>query len=139
MIDTIEEFERLLNELNPDDDAFVLQTDKLICELEPLLNDKVYPAIFRFFESHADADCGAPGTLVHFVEHYYPNYVEALLDSVRRTTSYNGVLMVHRILNSKIDDDLRRQLLSVLTLAADDVRASKQVREMAAEFVTLHS
>ena len=98
MIETIDEFERRLNALNPEDDAFVIDIDELIEDLAPSLNNKVYEPIFHFFEIHPEADCGAPGTLVHHVEDYYPNYVDSLIESVHRRTSYNGVLMINRIL-----------------------------------------
>ena len=103
------------------------------------MHANVYDVIFRFFEVYADADCGAPGTFVHLVEAFYPNYVDSLLASVDRKTSYNGVLMINRILNSKVNDDLRNQLMTRIVRASRDETAATHVREMAARFVQRHS
>lgn len=138
MIETTEEFENRLGALDPEDVAFIVHTDELIEDLSPFLSDKVYEPIFRFFEVHSHADCGAPGSLVHHVESFYPNYVNALLESVRRTPSYNGVLMINRILNSDIDDELRRRLFDALLIASSDATVVSQVRKMADGFVKRH-
>jgi hypothetical protein len=138
MIRSIADFERRLNELDPRDVAFVVHVDQLMVELSPSLNAAVYDAIFRFFERHTDADCGAPGTLVHHVERYYPNYVDALLESVARKSSFNGVLMINRILNSEIDSDLRARLFSALVRVSEGDNTSAIIREMAAGFVERH-
>ena len=139
MIETIDEFERQLSQLDPHDVAFVLHADALIGNLSPDLHAKVYDVILRFFETHADADCGAPGTLVHHIEAFYPNCVEAIIASVDRKTSYNGVLMIHRILNSKVNDELRERLFARIVKASRDETATAHVREMAARFVQRHS
>lgn len=139
MIETIDEFELQLSRLDPHDHAFVLHADALIESLSPELHANVYDVIFRFFEVYADADCGAPGTFVYLVEAFYPNYVDSLLASVDRKTSYNGVLMINRILNSKVNDDLRNQLMTRIVRASRDETAATHVREMAACFVQRHS
>jgi hypothetical protein len=76
---------------------------------------------------------------VHHTEAFYPNYVDALVQSVQRQPSYNGVLMVHRILNSKVDAGLRRRLLESLRMATTNPFASKHVREMASRFADRHT
>lgn len=139
MIETTEEFEKRLILLDPNDDAFVIRADELIGDLSPSINDKVYEPIFRFFESHPHAACGAPGALVHHVEDYYPKYVDALIDSVHRKTSFNGVMMINRILNSDVDDELRRRLFDAVLRASNDDTAPSHVREMAVRYVKYHS
>jgi hypothetical protein len=139
MIASISEFERRLHALDTEDVAFVVLSDQLIEELDPSLHEHVFNAIFRFFESRPDADCGAPGTLVHHVEHFYPNYVDSLIGSVDRKPSYNGVLMIHRILNSDVDISLRNRLLPALVRASTSERSTVRVRDLAAEFLKLHS
>lgn len=79
MIESVAEFECLLNELNPVDNEFVVQADELLEQLPANIASHVYPVVFAFFEKHPEADCGAPGPLVHHIEHYYPNYVETLM------------------------------------------------------------
>lgn len=139
MIPTVEEFERRLRALDPQDDAFVLQVDELIAELPPEIVDSVYKPILRFFESHPGAICGAPGTLVHHVEDYYPNYVNLLRESVCRAPSYNGVLMINRILNSNISKAERQEYLAILRSAANNATAPEQVRSIARRFFDRHT
>ena len=97
MIDSVADFSDQLSRLDPDDDAFVLHVDHLVNQTSPATLEVAYPAIFRFFEAHPEHDCGMPGTLVHMMEDYYPNYVDSLMESVERTPSTNTVLMVNRI------------------------------------------
>lgn len=139
MIETLEEFERRLGDLDPEEVDFSLRCDELIEVLSPSLNDAVYNVILRFFEAHPGAICGAPGTLVHHVETCYPNYVDALIDSVKEKPSFNGVLMINRILNSKVDDELARRLFDALVLASKDASIPLHVREMAVRFVERQS
>jgi hypothetical protein len=139
MIENIDEFEARLRLLNPDEVDFVHQTDELVEALDPGIRSNVYEAVFRFFEAHPDSDCGAPGTLVHHLEEFYPNYVDALVDSLHRKPSYNGVLMVNRILNSEVKGGLRTRLLKSLQKAANDANSSKQVRVMASKFHDRHA
>lgn len=139
MIKTIEDFESRLRGLAPDDDAFAVRTDELVVDLAPAIANKVYLPIFRYFERFPDAACGAPGTLVHLVEECYPNYVEALIESVERRPSFNGTLMINRILNSVIDDSLRSRLIGTLKhVAANPDSVAPHVLEMVLGFIDRH-
>jgi hypothetical protein len=142
MIESIDEFERQLDALDPDPDevAFVADTYLLLEQLSPILHPHVFDTIFRFFESHSDSACGAPGPLVHHIEQFFPNYVDSLIGSVTRRPSYCGVWIINRILNSDVDLDLHQRLLAALVVAASpDHLAAVHVREMADHFVKLHS
>jgi|GEM_PF-7123358 len=140
MIATVEEFETRLNRLDPDDTSFVLRTDELISDLAPSIADKIYSAILRFFERHPNSDCGAPGTLVHHMEEFYPNYVDALIESLNRRPSYNGALMVNRILNSDINPDSRSRLLAALNgVIKGDQQVGAHVLEMVKGFIERQS
>jgi hypothetical protein len=135
MISTIEEFEQKLRGLDPDEVDFVLSVDALVEELSPAIAPLVYEPILRFFEAHPEADCGAPGTLLHHVEAFYPNYALALRRSVRRVPSYNGVLMINRILNSKLSESERAEYLAILRSVIGDASAPATVRDMAERFL----
>ena len=121
--------------LDPYADEFVIQADELVSTLSPEIAESVFPAVFEFFEAAPDADCGAPGTLVHHVEHYYPNYVTELKESVRRKPSYNGVLMINRILNSDLNETDRSQLMEILRDAVTCQSAPDVVTELAERFI----
>jgi hypothetical protein len=135
MIESLAEFDRFLNALNPAADEFVLQIDELVEQLPESIAAEVYPAVFAFFEKHPDADCGAPGTLVHHVERYYPNYVDTLLQSARNKPSYNSALMLNRILNSDIPDLQRAEMLDILNSIAASDAVSSIVRDLAMRFI----
>ena len=135
MITSADNFRKQLMCLDPYADEFVIQADELVEQLSPEIADSVYLAIFEFFETAPDADCGAPGTLVHHVEDYYPNYLSALKDSVRRKPSYHGVLMINRILNSDLVDAERSELMEILRATVADRAAPDEVIEMAEGFI----
>jgi hypothetical protein len=138
MIATIEQFEQKLKTLDPGEVDFVARVDDLVGDLSHEVAPLVYEPILRFFEAHPGADCGAPGTLVHHVEAYYPNYVLALRQSVSRVPSYNGVLMINRILNSKLSEEERAEYVAVLRSAVSDASASDTVRGMAKRCLARH-
>ncbi|SKA85651.1 hypothetical protein SAMN02745166_01177 [Prosthecobacter debontii] len=130
MITNTDDFRNQLMRLDPYVDEFVLHVDQLVEQLAPEIADSVYPAIFEFFETAPDADCGAPGTLVHHVERYYPNYLPALKASVRRKPSYNGVLMINRILSSNLDAVVRNELMEILRVTVADQAVPDEIIEM---------
>jgi hypothetical protein len=135
MIATLGEFEQRISALDPEQVDFVLRADDLVAALSQEIAPLVYEPILRFFEAHPRADCGAPGTFVHHVEDYYPNYVVALRQSVSRAPSYNGVLMLNRILNSKISDAERVEYLAILRSVISNASAPDTVRSMAKRFL----
>lgn len=122
-------------QLDPYADDFVIHADELVEQLDPEIADSVYPSVFEFFETAPDADCGAPGTLVHHVEHFYPNYLSALKESVMRKPSYNGVLMINRILNSELAETDRGELMKILRAVVADRSAPDEVIDMVEGFI----
>ena len=54
MIDSVTVFAARLNQLNPNDDAFVLYVDDLVDETSPSTLEVAYPVIFRSFEAHPE-------------------------------------------------------------------------------------
>ena len=138
MIETIDEFSRRLEQLDPDDAGFAVETHDVIKELSPSVAENVYTAIFLYFEAHPEADCGSPGALVHHIEKYYPNYVDALIQSVNRQPTFYGVWMINRILNSSVKSGLRQRLFESIVRASNDPLAAPHVREMARDDVERH-
>jgi hypothetical protein len=139
MIESLESFAERLNAMDPDDDAFVLRVDDLVEKTNLRLLESIYPIVFRFFEAHPESYCGMPGTLVHVIEDYYPNYVDELIDSVSRAPSTNTVLMVNRILNSQIDSKLRHRLLQCLKDVTMQSNVSTLVQDEARSFWERHT
>ena len=80
-----------------------------------------------------------PGTLVHIIEDYYPNYIDALLNSASLVPSANTVLMINRILNAKIADNLRQQLIDTLRRVIENPVCIKLIREQAQSYLGRHT
>jgi hypothetical protein len=97
---------------------------------------EVFPHAFRFFETHADADLGLPGPLVHYLERFYPAYLDELCESVTRKPITYTLWMVNRILNLEISEPLRDRLQALLRRVADDLVADDAARQEARNFLT---
>jgi hypothetical protein len=97
--------------------------------------DAVFTEAFSFFERNDAADLGAPGPLVHFLERFYPAYVEQLCASVERKPTTYTVWMLNRILNASLDAADRKRLLAVLAAASANSAADPVAREQAIDFL----
>ncbi|MFM2429394.1 MAG: hypothetical protein RLZZ511_607 [Cyanobacteriota bacterium] len=74
------------------------------------------------------------------MEFYYPNYyVDELIESVRRIPSINTVLIVNRILNSDVDDDLRSRLTHCLRAACTHKNSASLVQAAAQRYLDPHT
>ena len=136
---TSQRFAELLNSLDPTDDEFVLHVDELVENTPDDVMRGAYEDIFRFFEAHPKDDCGMPGTLVHVMEDYFPNYVDALMESVGRMPSVNTVLMINRILNSgDTDAGLRTRLIKSLHDTIDNECCLPEIRDDAQGYIDRH-
>lgn len=128
---TPEEFGQRLLQLNPAAVSHPRDVDALIDAVLPVDHAKLLPHIFAFFEAYPENEIGAPGSLVHFAEHFDPAYQEVLLTSLERQPSHFAVLMVNRILNSELPAQERVKYTALLTHAACDQRAPESVRQFA--------
>lgn len=99
--------------------------------------DRVFPYVFRFFERYPDAELGMPGPLVHFVERYYPRYVDELERSLKRKPTTYAVWMVHRVLNSAVPSDMKQRLLPMLESVLQHAKADDLAKEAATTFLAL--
>ncbi len=91
--------------------------------------------LFKVFESFPDANFGSPGPYVHFIEKFYPNYLEILKDSIRRRPTMQTIWMVNRILNSDLSVKTRNELLNILKSVLKNSSANEFEREQAKEFL----
>jgi hypothetical protein len=109
--------------------------DALGC-IDELDNQKaVFDEAFLFFESHTNADLGMPGPLVHFIEKFYPKYLDELSASVERVPTKYTVWMINRILNSKIESSVREHLLNLLHKVSRNQEVDDVIREQAIEHI----
>lgn len=135
----LEQFEQSLMKLNPEKDTFFVYVDELLAQIPEEKYASLIPIIFKFFEHHPLADCGAPGALVHCIETDYPHYKEILQDSLKRAPSYNAILMVNRILNSPLSEKDRAEYTAMLQDVANDQHLFQALRKEANELVEYQS
>lgn len=100
----------------------------------PTIDDAV-PHIFRFFESHPNADFGTPGPLVHLLEAHPGKYEWELEQSIHRSPSPQPVWMVNRILNSDLPQQQREHWLSLLRSVLSHPKATESARDNAEMFL----
>jgi len=98
-------------------------------------SSSVIPYIFAFFEAHPEADFGAPGPLVHFLE-TRPDYEEHLIESVVRKPIGPTVRMVNAILNSQIPLGKRTALLDLLRSVETNPQGDELARDQAEHYIT---
>jgi hypothetical protein len=96
----------------------------------------VIPHIFAFMESHPEADFGAKGPLVHFLESRpRPDYEHHLIASLNRKATYPAVLMVNAILNGNVSSAKRSSLLALLHSISSDPNADAAAQSHAELFL----
>jgi hypothetical protein len=140
MISDLQTLGASLAQLDPEADDFDLQADQLVMGTDPLLGDSICQPIFEFFEAHPLSYAGAPGAFVHQIETFYPSYVPALIQSVRRRPSLNSLLMTNRILNSPdCVSPLRDELIGLLSLTASEQSWESELRELASKYLARHT
>jgi hypothetical protein len=131
------EFGVALQLLDPDRDDFGASVDGLIVRLDTSDVHGCIDRVFEFFEAHPVADLGVPGSLVHFVEQFYPEYKARLLFSLRKTPSLSGVWMANRILNAELGNSDRARFLASLEGVVLDPAEDAGVRAFAKRFAGL--
>ena len=135
MEDKLEQFCSELKKLDPEgSDGLVAD----LYDLVELIDEKddissVFETVFKFFEDYPDADVGNPGPLVHMMERRYPNYMFALLNSVRNNPTYMSVFMLNRVLNSDLSSEKRENYLELLKAAAFGDSEDEIMKENAQE------
>jgi hypothetical protein len=137
--DACAKFRAQIDELNFAADD--IEAEETLYQLVDLLDDvddpsSVFPAVFRFFERNDGAEIGNPGPLVHFLEQWYPRYVDPLAESVRRAPVPHTLWMVNRILNdSAIGEPMRASLMELLEQTKNSSAADEGIRKSAANFL----
>ena len=121
--------------LDPEAVEFPLWIDALIIAVPESLQSQLIPSMFKYAEVNPDFSKGAPGTMVHFIEAYYPTYKNVLLESLVRNPSQMGVLMVNRILNSKLESEERAEYTAAVALVRDNPNVRASVRKEADDFL----
>lgn len=93
---------------------------------------EIVEKLLAIMERHPLDDFGMPGAMVHFIESFYPKYLDMLTDSVKRAPAMHTVWMLNRCINGSND---KAELLAVLKNAAENESADKAVRDSAKDFL----
>jgi hypothetical protein len=137
MLKELEEFKRKLQTLSPaPHEDVVAELYELVEPIEKLYGaEEVIPEVFTFMERCPEVDIGSPGPLVHFVEHFYPVYLELLVASIERQPTLHTVWMVNRILNSMPSVEQKERLITILRRAQGNPRTSASTKHEVAELI----
>ena len=134
----IAEYMALLQQAIIDDDIEDV-ADEVVEELEsrPDAIDAIEP-ILRLIENNPDADFGAPGALVHFVERFLrKGYEDKLVASVIRRPVFHTLWMINRIINGTKGDE-KKYYLTILDNVIAMPNLEDYLIERAQEFRSLH-
>lgn len=93
---------------------------------------EVIEEMFSIMERHPLDDFGMPGAMVHFIEHFYPDFLPLLVSSLRRTPTMHTVWMLNRCINGGRN---KEELLSVLKDIAENDTIDKAIRDSAKSFL----
>jgi hypothetical protein len=132
---TPQQFETELMRLDPDDSLYMPKVMDLVKSVSESQYAALVEPIFKFFEANPLADTGAPGTLVHLVERFYPSYKGRLLASLPQRPSCTGVDMVNRILNSTLPEAERAEYMVALEEVSNQDGLPKMIRGLAAQYI----
>ncbi len=94
--------------------------------------------LFQFMEQHDKADLGGPGPIVHALE-AAGGYEGELLESIRRKPGTYSLMMVHRLLGSKLPAAKRKQWLAELGRIAADKNCAADARREAKGYLALQA
>jgi len=100
----------------------------------------VVSPILRFMRENPELDFGSPGSLVHLVEKFYRRgYEESLIESVQKVATPHTVWMLNRLINGADSPREKTYLVSILKSVTRSEIASPEARDVAAQFLELHS
>lgn len=137
MLKELEEFKHKLQALTPAPyENVVAELYQLVEPIEQLHGaEEVIPEVFSFMERCPEVDIGSPGPLIHFVEKFYPIYLEQLIASIERHPTHHTVWMVNRILNSMHSAEKKQRLVAALRQVQANPLASAYTKVEAADFL----
>lgn len=129
--------EEIINKLKnaPEQDEYVSYLYDLLENCS--INDpkQFFPYAFLFIEKHKYSDIGNPGPLVHFIEKFYPQYINDLCTSIERIPTYYTLWMVNRILNGNPDTSVKEKLITTLMNSLEHPKISEELKDEVNEYL----
>jgi hypothetical protein len=97
-------------------------------------------AILQFMEREPDADFGAPGGLVHFIEAFpLEVYLPRLKASLERRPTPHTLWMLNRSINAASSNSERSELLALMQACEDHPFSRAEEREEVDNYLRHHS
>ncbi|MBR6968131.1 MAG: hypothetical protein IKH78_06310 [Ruminococcus sp.] len=114
-------------------DDFEFESEEIMEKLkEEGAGFEIIEKLFSIMERHPLDDFGMPGAMVRFIEHFYPDFVPLLIDSLKRTPTLHTVWMLNRCING---NNNKEELLSVLKSAANNDTIDPAIKKSAQSFL----
>ncbi|QLY81799.1 hypothetical protein [Clostridium intestinale] len=93
-------------------------------------------AMLRIYERYPDEDNDILWGMLHGIEGI-ENYEVKVIESIARTPSFFGILMINRMLNAKIYSIENMNLIDILKSVVDNPSATNYVKETANHFISI--
>lgn len=93
-------------------------------------------AMLRIYEKYPDEDNDILWGMLHGIEGI-ENYEVKVIESIARTPSFFGILMINRMLNAQIYSIENIKLIDILKSVVDNPIATKYVKEIASHFISI--
>lgn len=92
--------------------------------------------LLQLIERHPITYFGDPGAIVHFIEHFDPEYEEYLVESLKRTPTITTIWMLNRCINGR---EHTEELIDLMKEIAGRMDVDKEIRERAQEYVSFQA
>lgn len=127
---TIHEISEMLIQIKNSDCFYADADDILATYSGDMMNFSDFEVMFKFIENNPTLDYGAPGPIVHFMEHFYSNeYNEALKQSILRSPTELTLWMLNRVINA-LDDERKSEFISLLR-EVESMEVSQELKDEA--------
>lgn len=91
-------------------------------------NQEAIVPLLQLLERHPITYFGDPGAIVHFIEHFNPEYEEYLVESLKRTPTITTIWMLNRCINGR---EHAEELIALMKEIGDRTDVDQEIRERA--------
>lgn len=114
-------------------DDFEYESERLMYAIESEgAGIEIVEQLLQIMERYPIYDFGMPGAMVHFIERFYPHYLPALVESVKRRPALHTIWMLNRCINASAVKDELIELLKDISNRGD---IEEEIRNSAKEFI----
>lgn len=107
---TIEEIIKRLKENAKPYEEYFIDPEVMEAMYHIANGSELIKPILELIGNNPTVDFGSPGYLVHFVESFYgKDYIELLINSVKKTPTPHNIWLLHRCYNVDRDNDIYKK------------------------------